>query len=435
MSASARPGSAARWIGAAVLLLALGAGGSAPAGGPLAAGGADPAGGPLPSQDPAPERVYEVAFEAKLQPSERLARAVIRLGAGASAVRWIRLDIDSARHTGFRGDGEIERGEGFVRWSPPDGGGTLHYDFHIDRLRTDSSYDARCAERWALFRGDDLFPPARVRVLRGARSHSVLRLRVPAGWSIAVPYERLGRGRYAVSTPRRGFDRPVGWFLVGRLGVLREQIAGGHVAIAGPLRQGVRRQDMLAFLRWTLPSLRDVFGELPPRLLVVSAGDPMWRGGLSGPHSVYLHAERPLISSDGTSPLLHELVHTLMHARTAPGGDWIVEGLAELYSVEVLRRSRTISRRRYQRTLERLAEKGKRALRLDVEVADAAVAARAVGLLRRLGDDVRRATEGRADLDDVVRELVRSGAAIGPEGLREAVEAVVGHVISSPALR
>jgi len=112
-----------------------------------------------------------------------------------------------------------------------------------------------------------------------------------------------------------------------------------------------------------------------------------------------------------------------------------VEGLAELYSVETLRRSRTISRRRYERTLERLAEKGEQAPRLDVEVADAAVASRAVGLLRRLGEDLRRATEGRADLDDVVRELVRSGEAIGPEGLRSAVERVVGHAISSPALR
>ena len=57
---------------------------------------------------------------------------------------------------------------------------------------------------------------------------------------------------------------------------------------------------LLAFLRWNLPALVDIFPDFPERVLVVSAGDPMWRGGLSGPGSLYIHAERPLISGNGT---------------------------------------------------------------------------------------------------------------------------------------
>ncbi|MEZ4290169.1 MAG: hypothetical protein R3E53_06345 [Myxococcota bacterium] len=43
--------------------------------------------------------------------------------------------------------------------------------------------------------------------------------------------------------------------------------------------------------------MKEVFGELPDRLQLVVAGDPMWRGGLSGPNSLYLHAGLPLIAS------------------------------------------------------------------------------------------------------------------------------------------
>ena len=37
-----------------------------------------------------------------------------------------------------------------------------------------------------------------------------------------------------------------------------------------------------ALLRWTLPQLLEIAPDPPPRLLVASAGAPMWRGGSSG---------------------------------------------------------------------------------------------------------------------------------------------------------
>ena len=41
--------------------------------------------------------------------------------------------------------------------------------------------------------------------------------------------------------------------IAGVLGVMREEVSGVRVAIVGPRGAGVRRQDMLALLRWTLP--------------------------------------------------------------------------------------------------------------------------------------------------------------------------------------
>src|SRR5262249_10253775 len=157
-------------------------------------------------------------------------------------------------------------------------------------------------------------PPARVRVVDGARSRTRLLVKLPESWSLVTPYAKLRSGEYRVDHRRR-FGRPTGWMIAGDLGVLREDVAGVKGASPGPRAMGVRREDMLALLHWTLPTLRRVLGTLPPRLTVVSAYDPMWRGGLSGPGSLFLHAHRPLITEDGPSPLLHEVMHVALGLR------------------------------------------------------------------------------------------------------------------------
>lgn len=378
------------------------------------------------AQTAAPKaRVYLVTFEARVVPSERLAQASIQLGAGAPAVRFFEFQIDPKRHIDFRGDGKIDVKGAVVRWQPPASGGVLRYTFRIDQLRTSSAYDARCAADWALFRGDDLFPPARARVRRGAVSRSTLRLRVPEGWKIAVPYARLADGTYQVRNPGRRFDRPVGWYALGRIGVVRELIAGSRVAVAGPVGQGVRRLDILALLRWTLPKLREALGELPERILIVSAHDPMWRGGLSGPNSVFLHADRPLITPDLTSPLLHELFHAVTHARAGKNGDWIVEGLAEYYSVELLLRSRGVSKRRFEHALAAFERKGRTAV-LAGERSSGASTARAVSVLRALDAHIRDETGGRMRLDPVVAVLARQLEPVTTAGFQATAEKVTG---------
>ena len=109
----------------------------------------------------------------------------------------------------------------------------------------------------------------------------MLQLVLPQGWSAVVPYAPLAEDTWAIERPERRFDRPVGWLLMGRLGVLRERVAGVHVAIGAPVGNGMRRQDLLALLRWTLPVLRKI-APLPDRLSLVGAADPMWRGGTLG---------------------------------------------------------------------------------------------------------------------------------------------------------
>jgi hypothetical protein len=248
---------------------------------------------------------------------------------------------------------------------------------------------------------------------------------------MATPYPKLRGGTFRVEHPRRRFDRPTGWMIAGVLGAIREEVSGVRVAIVGPRGAGVHRQDVLALLRWTLPSLREAFTSLPDRILIVLAGDPMWRGGLSGPGSLFLHAHRPLITEDGTSPILHEVVHTALRLQPGSDGDWAIEGLAEYYSLEILGRSGTMSPERLQRAYETLAKRGAEADHLRSKSVSGAGTARAVTVLRALDRRIRDATDQTRGVDDIARLLVREGGTVTTARVQALAEQVSGRNLES----
>ena len=125
-----------------------------------------------------PARIYELGYDARFSPSERTARVTVRIGGPETGlVDVVSFRIDPERHRDFRADGELEVTGARVTWKPPKAGGALHYTFRVDHLRDVRAYDAHFAENWALFRGDDLVPPARVDFADGARANARLRLR------------------------------------------------------------------------------------------------------------------------------------------------------------------------------------------------------------------------------------------------------------------
>ena len=374
-----------------------------------------------------PVGTYALLYDVRIAPSERAAEVAIHLTDPSHLLHWVRFDIDPKRQLDWKGDGHVHVEGNTVEWTPPKLGGVLRYSFRIDRLRDAQSYDARCSENWAIFRGDDLVPPARVRSHAGSESRALLRLRLPKGWISVAPWRLADDGSYAIENPDRHFDRPVGWIGVGRLAVARETVSGVRLAIAGPQKQRVPRLDRLALLRWTLPELRGVLGaSMPERIVVLGAGDPMWRGGLSGPRSMFLHASRPLIDSDGTSPLLHELVHASLRIQPGERGDWIVEGVAELYSLELLRRSKTVSKRRYEHSLARLAERGSHVKQLEGPHSTGDTTAKGVTVLHALDLEIRQLSGGAASLDGVVLKLAEQGGTVDTQRLRALSEQVAG---------
>ena len=376
---------------------------------------------------PAPLPVFDVTFDVGLSASEKSAHVAIQLGSGSEVVEWIRFRFDPLRYRSIEANGELVEHEGGLEWRPPAKGGELRYVYSIDHLRDNNSYDSRCAKSWAIMRGEDLVPRMRIRTVPVARSESRMTVRLPEGWSASLPYRRLVGGRYDLENPRTRFDRPSGWFAFGKLGVVRETIAGTRVAIAGPADQGIRRMDILALMKWTMPSLAKVFGRLPERIQVVVAGDPMWRGGLSGPRSVYLHVDRPLIGQDSTSPLLHELVHSMMNANSGKDGNWVVEGLAEYYSLVLLRRSETLTASRYEAAIEGIRNRAAGGGDLRMAEVDSATRAKAVVVLMEIDDAIRDATGGDRSLDDVMRVLAGDRKSVTTESFRKAIREVAGR--------
>lgn len=380
----------------------------------------------------APERpAYGVTYTAWIKAGDPVATVHIRLSKHPEWVRWMRFNADPARYSDFKSSGELQIDGHNVLWHPPQQDAWLQYHVKLESRRESGRYDGLVTDSWAMFRADVLVPPVRLDMQDGTQSQAKLRLNLPQGWSVETPFPRYTSGRLRIDNPQRLFDRPTGWIVAGKIGTRRETVGATHITIAAPTGQGVRRMDMLAFLRWTVPSLQSLFPQFPDHLLVVSAGDPMWRGALSAPASLFVHADRPLISENATSTVLHEIVHVAMSARSVPGADWIVEGLAEYYSLETLRRSGAISERRYEKAHADLAAWGKNSAPLDSVRSSGAITARAVGVLRAIDHEIRSSSGGKKSLDDVVRKLAEEAKPITLRRFRELATAAAGAPVPS----
>lgn len=346
--------------------------------------------------------------------------------------RVLGLDFDlgdEGRYSDFETDGQWsqdkpERGI----WQPATGKSRLSYKVRIDHERQPGRFDSRMTADWALLRGDDLVPSAALRQEDKTELVARLQFDLPKGWkSVETGWPRIGKNRFRIDNPLRKFDRPTGWMIAGKLGTRRTRLGETDVAIAAPVGEGMRRMDVMTLLTFVWPELQAVFPRDPAKLLIVGAGDPMWRGGLSAPNSYYMHADRPLVSENGTSSLVHELVHVFSRIRSRERSDWITEGLAEYYAIQLVRRAGGLGEDRYQKLREQLARWSKPVDSLRTDRASGPVTARAVLLLQELDREIRQKTKDRGtrSLDDVTRGLMRLDKASTKDFI-EITENVIG---------
>jgi hypothetical protein len=338
-------------------------------------------------------------------PAEGAVDVTLRLSQSRSLLRELTMRPDD-RISKIEADGNLVSDDTGIHWNPPQSGGTMSWRVAVANRRNGDGYDAWLGVDFGLFRAEDVIPRASSRTLKGASSETWLSFQLPPKWSAVTQYFDDG-GQIKVDNPERRLDQPSGWFVLGNLGVRREHIAGMSVAVAGPVGHAVRRLDTIALLNWTLPELARLLPELPPRLTIVSAGEPMWRGGLSAPQSLFLHAERPLISENATSTLLHEVLHMSLGLTSRDGYDWIVEGLAEYYSLQLLHRSGTISDSRFAAAQADIADWAKTAGNLCGPTSTGPTTALAVTILDTLNGEIVEESAGESSLDDVARELWR----------------------------
>ena len=388
-----------------------------------------------------PRTEYDIDYRVAFKPAEGFAEVSLTHTPETGRVTAMTLRPDPARHSNVRAEGgQLTQRDGRWTWVPDQRRpSTLRWRFKVSHERRGGGFDARMTRDWALFRGDDLVPAISARTTRGSDSSARLYFDLPPGWGNAdTPYVHTrDRKGFVVVNPERRFDRPVGWMIAGVVGTRREFIGDFEVSIAGPVGYDVRRNDALAFINLVAPEMRKAFGDLPSKVLIVSAGDPMWRGGLSGPRSLFLHADRPLISENGSSTLVHELVHVVTRIRGADGDDWIAEGSAEFYSIELLNRAGLLSDARADRAFDWMANHGRRVRTLTGDGSSGPKTARAVGLFRELDREIRQRTNDERSLDDVMRKLIDIRE-VSREDLAEVVAEVSGrpsNVLKSPLLQ
>ena len=378
------------------------------------------------SADSPVERDYGAHYSVHVDPAESSAEVSLEIQQSRSLLRELRFPAISGALSDFSGDGELMIRDGALRWLPPATGGKLRWRVRVAHRRGENAYDAWLGPEWGMFRAEDIIPRARTRSLKGSVSKTTLSFELPPGWSAVTEYSNKS-DPISVDRADRRFDQPAGWIVVGNIGVRRETIAGIRVAVAGPQGHAVRRLDMLALLNWTLPELVDVLRQPLTRLTVVSAGEPMWRGGLSAPASLYIHADRPLISENATSTLLHEVFHTAVSIRAKAGADWIVEGLAEYYSLELLKRGGAITVERHKTAIAEQANWARDAEALCTEASTGPTTAFAVTVFRALNEELSDKTAGAANLDDLLRLVVATQEPIDVAGLSDIAAQLIGE--------
>jgi hypothetical protein len=332
----------------------------------------------------------------------------------------------------------VETGQS-LQWFPGKGKSVLSYFVAVSTAKGEGQFDAYAAPDWFLLRGDDVIPAFFSDFVDGAESRATLMFKLPDGWSSETAWPKKN-GIYLIDNPERKFDRPYGWILLGDMGSRRAKVSGTSLVVASPKNSGMQRMEALTFFSFVWPEVKKTFGSVPEKLLIVGAPDPMWRGGLSAPNSLYLHVDRPLVSENGTSPLFHEITHMITRIRgkvtSKHNDDWIAEGLAEYYSFELLHKAGGISNTRKKKILKKLAEWGKGVKHLRQSKSTGPVTARAVVLFAELDQEIQQKSSDKYDLDDVTKALMKKRE-VSLDDLHQVVETLVGtsKALQNPVLK
>lgn len=383
-------------------------------------------------------RKVDLDYHVKLLPQTEQAEVRVSLSQG-SAVRSLDFDLGhDSTYSDFKADGQWKVTGHRGLWQPSADKASLTYRVRLTQARKPGVYEARVTPGWAMFRGEDLVPTARLDQQDGVELVSRLMFELPAGWkSIETAWPRIGKHKFRVDNVSRLFDRPTGWMLAGNLGSRRVRLGETEVTVASPKAQGMRRMDVLTLLTFVWPQVEAAFPRHPAKLLVVGASDPMRRGAFSARDSIFLNSRTPLVSENGGSPLIREVVQAIGRFNDHDSSDWISEGMGEFYAIELLRRAGGVTDERYQAIQARLARESKDVTSLRGEHVSGATVSRAVLVLQELDREIRVKTHNKRSLDDLAQAVMRADRITTAEFVQLA-ESIIGEssvVLDSKLLR
>lgn len=382
------------------------------------------------------DKEYGVLYSVKLLPQDGYAEVSIKID-DASQLSLLSFSLDPELHSDVQANGRLALGNTSAEWTPPEKRAELTLRAKINHLRSNEHYDALMTDDWAIFRGDDIVPTARVKAKVGASSVSHLEFEMPDDWTSvntgwardlqATPVNGAQNAyRFIIDNPERNFDRPTGWMIAGKASTRRALTGDTWISVSAPNGTHFHRMDVLTFLNFVWPHMEQAFGQGPDKLLIVGGDDPMWRGGLSASNSLFLHSDRPLVSENGTSTLLHEVVHMYTRISGGENDDWIAEGLAEFYAIELLYRAGGINDSRKRSTYEELRDWSGDVGQLRQTQSTGATTAKAALVFAELHQEIKDETNNDLNLDDLTRELMKERE-ISFQEISETCAALIGR--------
>jgi hypothetical protein len=112
----------------------------------------------------------DLDYHVRFLPEEDQAVVQLILEKG-EVVRRLQFNLgDEGYYSDFQADGEWQQeAPEQGTWLPAPGKARLSYRVRISHPRDNGRFDARMTSDWALFRGDDLVPPARLDQLDGVK--------------------------------------------------------------------------------------------------------------------------------------------------------------------------------------------------------------------------------------------------------------------------
>lgn len=154
----------------------------------------------------------DLDYHVHLLPQSDQAEVRLTLARG-SAVRSLDFDLgDGSRYSDFKADGQWQLTPGQTArglWRPSADKASLSYRVRISHGRKNGTFETRMTPAWAMLRGDDLVPSARLDQQDGIELVARLDVELPAGWkSIETSWPRIGKQRFRIDNPSRLFDRP-----------------------------------------------------------------------------------------------------------------------------------------------------------------------------------------------------------------------------------
>jgi hypothetical protein len=148
-----------------------------------------------------PNTDYNAVFTLQLSADQAKAIGTLSIDQPSQIMERMALRMPTDRYRLISADGDSHREGDIVHWIPPVGQGVIRYEVMINQPRG-KAFDGLIKQDWAIFRGDNIFPTARVNFVDGARSRSRVVLFITDGGEHIKPQKAANHDRLVVVNPR-----------------------------------------------------------------------------------------------------------------------------------------------------------------------------------------------------------------------------------------